>query len=146
MKPDLLKIERSPEHSFSIRHDVMPRFYNKWHYHPEIELVYIIRGTGRQFIGDNIHHFKPGDMILLGQNLPHLWRSDDRFLVKNSRLKVEAIILHFTAECFGENFFQLPENKTLRHLFERASQAVRIKNATRDQVGILLKDLLTATH
>jgi hypothetical protein len=25
------------------------------------------------FIGDNIHHFKPGGMILLGANLPNLW-------------------------------------------------------------------------
>lgn len=144
MKPHLLKIPLEPDQSFTIRHDIIPRFYNKWHYHPEIELVYIIKGTGRQFIGDNIHHFKPGDMILLGSNLPHLWRSDEKFLVHNSKLKVEAIIMHFMPDCLGEHFFNLPEHKPLKKLFERARQAVRVKNDTRDKVGGMLRELLEA--
>ena len=73
MKPHLLKIPLKPEHSFNVRYDIVPHFYNKWHYHPEVELVHIIKGSGRQFIGDNIHHFKPGDMILLGTDLPHFF-------------------------------------------------------------------------
>ena len=42
MRPHLLKIPKHHEHSFSIRHDLVPFFYNKWHYHPEIELVYFM--------------------------------------------------------------------------------------------------------
>jgi len=61
MKPHLLKFNLKNESSFVIRHDVVPHFYNKWQYHPELELVYIIKGSGRQFIGDNVHHFKAGD-------------------------------------------------------------------------------------
>jgi len=101
MKPHLLKIPREDEHSFSVRYDIVSHFYNKWHYHPELELVYIIEASGRQFIGDSIHHFKNNDLILLGSNLPHLWRCDEKFLVKNSNLKVEAVIVHFLPECFG---------------------------------------------
>ena len=71
MKPHLLKIPKEEEHSFSVRYDIVSFFYNKWHYHPELELVYIIEATGRQFIGDSIHHFKNNDLILIGSNLPH---------------------------------------------------------------------------
>lgn len=144
MRPHLLKIPLRAEHSFNIRHDIVPHFYNKWHYHPEIELVYIIRGSGRQFIGDNIHHFKDNDMILLGPNLPHLWRSDDIFLKKGSGARVEALVVHFLPGCFGEQFFELPENKELKKLFERAQQGVRIKNNTRKLVSTLMQQLLTA--
>jgi YesN/AraC family two-component response regulator len=146
MKPHLLKIPLKAEHSFNVRYDIVTHFYNKWHYHPEIELVYIIKGSGRQFIGDNIHHFKPGDMILLGANLPHLWRSDEKFLKKNSKLKVEAIVLHFLTSCFGERFFDLPENKELVRLFDRTQQAVRIKNNTRNVVSELMQKLLVAKN
>ena len=146
MKPHLLKIPLKPEHSFNVRYDIVSHFYNKWHYHPEVELVYIIKGSGRQFIGDNIHHFKPGDMILLGTNLPHLWRSDEKFLKKNSKLKVEAIVIHFMLDCFGEHFFDLPENKELVRLFNRAQQAVRIKNNTRKIVIELMQRLLIAKN
>lgn len=146
MNPHLLKIHLKPEHSFNVRYDILPHFYNKWHYHPEVELVYIIKGYGRQFIGDNIHHFKPGDMILLGANLPHLWRSDEKFLKKNARLKVEAIVMHFLPGCLGEHFFELPENKELVRLFDRAQQAVRIKNNTKNIVSNLMQKLFVAKN
>ncbi len=146
MKPHLLKIHLHPEHSFNIRHDIVPHFYNKWHYHPEIELVYIVKGSGRQFIGDNIHHFKSGDMILLGANLPHLWRSDEKFLQKKSSLKVEAYVIHFMPNCFGENFFSLPENKLLLKLLDKAQQAVRIKNNTRKIVAEMMQQLMAAKN
>lgn len=144
MKPHLLKIPLKPEHSFNIRYDIVPHFYKQWHYHPEIELVYIIKGSGRQFIGNDIHHFKPGDMILLGSNLPHLWRSDAKFLRKNSRQKLEAIVIHFLPDCFGDQFFRISENKAIAALFDKAQQAVRIINQTRDIIAERMHRLLDA--
>jgi len=146
MKPHLLKIPKEDEHSFSVRYDIVSFFYNKWHYHPEIELVYIIEATGRQFIGDSIHHFKNNDLILIGANLPHLWRCDEKFLVKGSRLKVEAIIIHFLPECFGPGFFKLPENSSLLSLFQKAQMGVRVKEETGISVGNLMRKLVTARN
>ncbi|HEY8734083.1 MAG TPA: AraC family transcriptional regulator, partial [Puia sp.] len=145
MKPHLLKIPKADEHSFSVRYDIVSFFYNQWHYHPEMELVYIIEATGRQFIGDSIHHFKNNDLILLGSNLPHLWRCDEKFLVKNSKLKVEAIIIHFLPDCFGSAFFSLPENKPLFRLFQKAQMGVRVKNQSAVIVSGLMRQLVTAT-
>jgi AraC-like DNA-binding protein len=146
MKPHLLKIPKADEHSFSVRYDIVSFFYNQWHYHPEMELVYIIEATGRQFIGDSIHHFKNNDLILLGSNLPHLWRCDEKFLVKNSKLKVEAIIIHFLPDCFGNAFFSLPENKPLLRLFQKAQMGVRVKNQSAVIVSGLMRQLVTATN
>ena len=146
MKPHLLKFNLQSEHSFDVRHEKVPHFYNKWQYHPEMEMVYIIKGSGRQFIGDNIHHFKSGDMILLGSNLPHLWRNDEKFFKKDSKLRAEAIVIHFMPDCFGEAFFRLPENREIVKLFDRAGQGIRIKNNTKDKVSGLLQKLLVAKN
>lgn len=145
MKPHLLKINLKEGSSFNIRHDVVPHFYNKWHYHPEIELVYIMEGSGQQFIGDNIHIFKKGDMILLGSNLPHLWRTDKMYMQADPKLRVRALVLHFLPGCLGEDFFRLKENAEILKLLERARYAVRIKNQTRDEVAKLMHELLHAT-
>lgn len=144
MKAQLMKIPLEAEHSFSVRHEMAPAFSNSWHYHPELELVHIIKGYGRQFIGDHIHHFKANDMILLGSNLPHWFRSDEKFTRKNSTLITEAIIVHFTPECMGADFFKLPENKELLKLFDKAQQAVRIKHQTRQQVAMYMQQLVEA--
>jgi len=146
MKPHLLKIPRETGQSFSIRYDVVSHFYNKWHYHPELELVLIIEASGRQFIGDSIHHFKNNDLILLGANLPHLWRCDEKFLVRNSKLKVEAIIVHFTPDCFGPEFFNLPENRGIVRLFQRAQMGVRIKDESGKEVAGLMRRLVDAQN
>lgn len=146
MKPHLLKIHLTAEQSFSVRYDVVPQFYSKWHFHPEIELVYIIKGSGQQFIGDNVHIFKSGDMMLLGSNLPHLWKSDDSFFLQgSSEMRVEAIVIHFLPECFGKDFFALPENQAVASLFITAQQAIRIKDETKDEVSCLAHKLLTAS-
>ena len=45
-----------------------------WHFHPEIQVGHVICGTGERAIGDSLHAIEPGEVILLGPNLPHVWR------------------------------------------------------------------------
>lgn len=144
MKPHLLKIPLNPDHSFNVRYDIVPHFYKMWHYHHEVELVYIVKGSGLQFTGDNIHDFKAGDLIMFGSYLPHLWRSDEIHLLPNAEEKVEAIVIHFLPDCFGANFFQIPENKMIYKLLENAKRGIRVKNKTRDEVAALMLSLLDA--
>ena len=93
MKPQLLKIPLATECSFSIRHDQVPHFYNRWHYHPEIELVHIQQGSGTQFSGDSIQRFEPGDVLLVGTDLPHYWRCDGDYFNAESDLVAEATVI-----------------------------------------------------
>jgi len=146
MKAHLLKIPLKPGHSFNVAHEKLPHFLNQWHHHPELELVHIIQGTGRQFIGDHIHHFKPGDMVLLGPNLPHLWRSEEKYFDKRHKLECEAVVMHFTTECLGINFFNLPENKPLLKLIDKSQQAIRIKDHTRLHIAERMQKIIHAKH
>ena len=91
MKPLFHKVPVKLQSSFSIRHDISPSFGNVWHYHPELELHFTIKGEGVRFIGDNISNFSPGEILLLGENLPHTWRSKEEYYQNNSDLNVEAI-------------------------------------------------------
>lgn len=142
MKPQLLKISLHPEHSFSVRHDVLPVFYNKWHYHKEVELVCFVKGTGTQFIGYDITNFKAGDMVLVGSNLPHMWGSSENHPAKNSKGKCESYVIHFLPDCFGPGFFTLPENKPVLSLLDKAQRGIAIKGKTNDAVLAMMQELL----
>lgn len=141
MKPQLLKVNTGPAQSFSVRRDVVKYFYNRWHYHPEMELLHIEEGTGTQFIGDNIQHFQSGDVLLIGADLPHFWRCDDKYFQGIEGLEAKATVVHFLAEAWGKEFWNLPENQSINGLFLRAKQGLRFVGSTQEQVIYLLEKL-----
>ncbi|PWJ58391.1 AraC-like DNA-binding protein [Dyadobacter jejuensis] len=142
MKPQLIKVPKATQNSFSIRRDVVLYFYDRWHYHPEMELVLIEQGSGRQFIGDNIQNFHNGDLLLIGPNLPHYWRCDDKYFEGHENLHAQATVLHFLPDLFGTTFLELPENKPLRDLFQKAASGLKFNGKIKEQVIPLMQQLL----
>lgn len=144
MKPQLLKFSTDPLASFGVRQDNVPHFYPKWHYHPELELIQIEKGSGTQFIGDNISRFSEGDIFLIGSNLPHYWRCDECYFENNPAMTAKATVSHFLPDFWGDQFLNLPENKYLRELFVRANKGIKISGDTGLEVAALLKRILNA--
>ncbi|MBW4891877.1 AraC family transcriptional regulator [Mucilaginibacter sp. HMF5004] len=146
MKPHYLKIDLKPQNCFNVRHDILSSFRGIWHYHPELELHYVIRGEGVRFIGDNIRNFLPGELVLVGGNLPHSWRSKDEYFNNNPNLNVEVIVMHFLPDCLGAELLQLPEAYLLPKLFEKAKNGLMIEGVAKVRVIELMQKALTAEN
>ena len=144
MKPQLLKVQVGHTHSFSVRQDHVPFFYNRWHYHPEVELIHIEDGEGTQFIGDHISRFTSDDVLLVGSNLPHYWRCHEEYFQNNPGLFARATVVHFTEEFWGKSFLELPENKALRELLTRCKKGIAVGGETKYEVIRLLRQMTLA--
>ena len=145
MKPQLLKVLTGPAQSFAIRQDFVPYINNRLHYHEEVELIHFRNGNGTQFIGDSIKHFKSGDLVLVGSNLPHYWRFDDVYFEEKSQAKAEVTVAHFSEDFWGSQFLNLPENLTIKTILEKAKRGIQISGRNKDRVVELLQKLLCAT-
>lgn len=145
MKPFFHKVPMQIRASFSVRRDVQSDFGSVWHYHPELELHHVIRGEGVRFIGDNISNFSPGEVILLGGNLPHMWRCNQEYFEEKSDQNVEAIVVHFLPDCLGRDFLQLPEAYLIPVLFEKARKGMKITGESRTKIVNLMHDATCAT-
>jgi AraC-like DNA-binding protein len=143
MKPQLLKVSAGPSSSFSVRQDRVPYVNNRWHYHPEIELIYFKEGTGTQFIGDNIKPFRSGDVILVGTNLPHYWSFDEKYF-NSSVEQPNVYVAHFCDYFWGKEFLSIPENLPLKNILETAKQGIQVTGKTREYVGYLLDEMLAS--
>jgi AraC-like DNA-binding protein len=145
MKPHFHKVPSNTEQSFSIRHDIKPNFGTVWHYHPELELHYVIRGEGVRFIGDNVSNFSSGEVLLLGENLPHTWRCKEEYFLGNADLQIEAIVMQFKPDCLGGEFLNLSEAFAIRKLYEKAKKGLVIKGETAQQLKDLMESAILAS-
>lgn len=100
----------------------VPAFEFKWHYHPEYELTYIVRGSGYRIVGNSHEHFSAGDLVLLGSNLPHTWWGK-----QEDGSPSEAIVIQFS-NAFIEPFLQLKESQSIKELLTKASRGLRWDN------------------
>ncbi len=142
MRPQLLKVHKGPRHSFSVRRDLVPHINNRWHYHPEVELIHFKKGEGTQFIGDSIKRFKPGDVVLVGAHLPHYWRFDDSYFEENTKSQADVRVAHFCENFWGNEFLHLPENVNIKSVLEKARRGLQINGKVRQRVAELLENLL----
>lgn len=138
MKAHFHKVPTPLRSSFGVRHDTAPNFGTIWHYHPELELHLTVKGEGVRFIGDNISNFSAGQLILLGENLPHTWRCREEYYQPGSGLEVEAIVIHFRPDCLGRDLLDLPEAFQLPKLFEKAKKGLEFHGKAREKIAKLM--------
>jgi AraC-like DNA-binding protein len=140
MQPVFERIAAGVGQSFYVNHMVSDSFPSPLHFHPEIEILLIIEGSGTRVTGDGVGRFSPGELVMIGSNVPHVWYSDQ---INNTipEKKPETIYIQFLKDFTGERFFHLPESEKIRDLFELAKRGIKLYGRTRDRVEELMHKL-----
>ncbi|NND62668.1 MAG: helix-turn-helix transcriptional regulator [Flavobacteriaceae bacterium] len=108
----------------------------KWHFHPEMEIVFVHGGAGKRHIGDHISYYNDGDLIFIGSNVPHMGFTDR---LTNNKSEV---VIHIKEDFLGPGFFDLPEMASIKRLFERSKQGIVFHSRTKWDIGIRIEALL----
>ncbi len=141
MRPRLEPLShRTNNRSFICYEVVAPSFEFFWHYHPEYELTYIIKGKGKRLVGDDYELFQEGDFVLLPPLMPHTWMSDE-----NGQEGCSAIVIQFSHE-FTEQLFQFSEMRSLKKLFAKASRGLQFATSKNTDLVSLLQQLLQGSE
>jgi len=130
---------------FQIKHVKQDRFDAPYHFHPELELTLIIAGEGKRFIGNQITDFRPGDLVLLGENLPHCWQNHqkDWLLEDPAPDGAQALVIHFRKDFLGDEFLSNEACIGLKNLFEKAKTGFSIVGPTQDKIA---RDMLALSE
>ncbi len=130
-KPRLEKVDTGFESSIlTKKHTEFLKTYKPfWHFHPEIELVYVNKGQGKRHIGNHLSYFNNSQLLLIGANLPH-----NGFIDRLTTNGSETLI-QFKEDFLGEDFFEVPEMKSVKELFERSKKGILFGVETKQKIG-----------
>jgi len=130
MKALPFKIPHGSKTSIMVDHDAMPHFYDTYHTHEEMQIMLVVEGYGSAYIGDKILQFQTGDIYLLGQNLPHVFK--DKLSKTDSG--IESISIFFLQDFMGAGFLSLPESRLLEALIEESKRGIQLQGELKDRI------------
>lgn len=132
MKPIFEKINKPEDQSFYLEEVTKPYFPDPWHFHPEIEILYVREGYGIKYVGDSISPFFPGDLVIIGSDTPHVWScSSDYLNMENNRIS-SAICIQFMEDMLEKSLRDIPEFHKIHAFLNESKRGMRFENRTRN--------------
>ena len=119
------KIIHEVDQSYSYSTDTP--FTMPLHCHAEYELIYILSGNGQAFIGNSVKDYNAGDLILIGNNTPHLHLCDS-IIDKSIKQKSICDILHFPNTIFPTNLSDTQEYSFVKLVLDRSLHGVKFNS------------------
>ena len=136
-----LKLPQETDKSFVYFREIGKSFPCPWHYHPEYELVLVVKSTGRRLVGDHVGYFEEGDLVLMGPLLPHVWVNDSKYINGKADSLAEAIVIHFKENFLGESFFNIPEMMLFKNFLKFSDRGIVIKGKAKVEIISLMKKM-----
>lgn len=140
MKVEYEKILPDSGSSFRLIHWKSENDRYFWHYHPEYEIVFVRKGSGKLHIGEHLKNYEEGELFFIGPDLPH---TGFGYGVIGEH---EEIVVQLRKDFLGEEFMQKPELQHIRELFERAKQGLSFQGKARKVIANKLQKMLTLSH
>ncbi len=125
---------------FTIRYDcIEANLEIGYHTHPEIELQYVLRGSGTHVLGDITEPVHEGELILVPKYMPHAWYWDDCSIDDSGC--VEEYALQFNIDMIRGAIGSVAEMKSVLDYFENLTYPIEILGETAQNIKCLLIEL-----
>ena len=128
------KDTQTSECSFVTNYAEVPHTFDRFNHHKEYELIYQIRNSGTRYLGDSVRRFESGDLVLIGPDIPHYWRSDDVYY-NDPDLNAQVTYLHFMPDFLGKTLFEVPEMRSVKTLLENARYGIHFNGTIGPVIG-----------
>ena len=145
MKVVYEKVVAPIDSSFAVVDKRAFAFDGKYHFHPEIEITLIESGVGRRVVGDKIDSFAPGDLVLLGPNLPHQYVTEPRPPRPRRESPLAAAkVIQFLPDIFNDALLRLPELARVAEMLKRSTRGLSFSGEAAERSRQIIARLFAA--
>lgn len=139
MKAELEYISNQPMNSFLVKYVEREHrldFKSVYHYHPEYELIWTLKGNGRRFIGSDIASYQSDELIFLGKNIPHCWITPE---------PSKQMVVQMKEDFLGIDFLNTPECINLKHMLENSYRGIQFFGKTKTKTQKKMEKLYSTS-
>ncbi|SHM74962.1 transcriptional regulator, AraC family [Chitinophaga jiangningensis] len=137
MKPVYAKVLEGLENEvFTTRLIERPFFTTEFHFHAECQMTYIVQSAGHKVVGDCVENFEPGELTLLGPDIPHVWYNRTREV--SDAMPAKSVALFFHAEKLYELLSPFFSVKKLAAFLDQARRGIKFYGQTKERLKHLL--------
>ncbi|MBN3813774.1 AraC family transcriptional regulator [Paraburkholderia sp. Ac-20347] len=140
-QPDLELVAVPRDESFKVWSHGYPYRTVRWHFHPEYEIHLITSTTGKYFVGDYIGNFEPGNLVMMGANLPHNWVSS---VPGGERVDERCLVLQFDADFIARTIDAFPEFRRVAPLLDASRWGLLFTPETGAAAEPIMREMLGA--
>ena len=98
---------------YKVDRDIWPVY----HYHPEIDLLLVLKNRGEYISGDHIGRMEPGTLIMNGPNIPHALHPSEAD--EGDWERPALVVLQFAPATLGEDMLAREEMEGIRQFLDR---------------------------
>jgi AraC-like DNA-binding protein len=143
-RPVLEVIQTPLERTFRVYAHDYPFAYSGWHHHPEYELHLIRRSSGHFYVGTYAGEFGPGNLVMTGPNLPHMWVSSANDRDVDGRIVGRDVVLQLSAGFAERCVAGFSDCAGLAGLLEASRAGIEFSAAASVEGAERIEALLTA--
>lgn len=115
------------EDLFILLNNKKAKFDYQIHFHSDYELNMVCNTSGKRIVGDSMEHFNDFDLILLGSNLPHVWKA-------TTKDDTHVITIQFHDQILNSFLMSKRSFAPIKEMLERSSRGLDFAEDTKLRV------------
>ncbi|TWT81593.1 HTH-type transcriptional activator RhaR [Planctomycetes bacterium CA13] len=137
MEPILVDQLPDAQSLFGVKRYAQSTFSMPWHLHNFFELTLIVEGHGTRIVGDSIDSFAAGDLLLIGPQLPHVWKNEE----SNSTNLAKAITVQFADGFPAPDFLGLAQMNPVVKMYQMANRGIQLRGELKSRTTARMEAL-----
>ncbi|WPR74563.1 AraC family transcriptional regulator [Algoriphagus sp. NG3] len=129
------QIPKSENSFIQFQEDRGKHFYDSLHQHPQAQLTLILEGRGQLLVGDYVGRFDSGDLYLLPESIPHVFRSDADYYQEESGLRIAGNTIFFDFKAMRRAFLEVEDFHELSLLNDKITGCYKITGEVRKEIA-----------